>query len=225
MSRNVLVVVAHPDDEVLGMGGAIAKHVRDGDNVFCVSMTDGVSSRSDKAKSSVEKRAASADAAARALGFSWLKRLKFNDNALDSYPLLEIIKSIEHMALELKPYVVYTHHPGDLNVDHRTVFEAVLTIFRPKSEPFAEELRLFEVPSSTEFALGKLVDCFKPNLFVDISTTINLKLDAVSCYSQEILPPPHPRSLEGIENLARYRGNQVALEHAEAFEIVRRVES
>ena len=89
MSRNVLVVVAHPDDEVLGIGGAIAKHVRDGDNVFCVSMTDGVGSRSDK-KSSVEKRAASADAAARALGFSWLKRLKFNDNALDSYPL-EII--------------------------------------------------------------------------------------------------------------------------------------
>ena len=222
--KTILVIIAHPDDEVLGLGGTMAKHVSAGDRVCCISLTDGVGSRQLAGKFDEQSRKHAADKASKVIGFNWLAQLQFKDNELDSYSLLQIIQSFEKIALKIKPNIVYTHHPADLNIDHRIVCQAVLTVFRPNLAENAPEIRLVEIPSSSDFSCGVISPQFKPNLFVDIDAFSATKDEALFCYSEEMLPSPHPRSFEGVTILNRYRGAQVARKCAEAFEVVRKVE-
>jgi len=153
----------------------------------------------------------------------WAESYRFSDNAMDSYPLLDIVKSIEKAKNEYQPSLVYTHSGADLNVDHRVVANAVLTAFRPQPNEKCKEIRLFEVASATDYGNEALTGTFSPNLFIDISEMWEAKAAALNAYESEMRSYPHSRSIEGIRNLAKLRGNQVGLDMAEAFQVIRKL--
>lgn len=221
---SVLVVAAHSDDEVLGCGGALRRHLESGCRVAAVHLTDGVGSRQNGSGDEVERRRQASECAATVIGHEWVARGDFPDNAMDSVPLLEVVQFVEDVVERVRPNVVYVHHGGDLNVDHQVAFRATLTALRPQPEAPRPEIRSFEVPSSTEWSHCSLSPEFTPCLFVDISAHWESKVEALECYREELRPAPHPRSLKSIDALARTRGAEAGLERAEAFDIIRRVE-
>lgn len=222
MNKNVLVVAAHADDEVLGCGGAIARHVHDGDNVQVIFMADGVSSRNgDKSDENI-KRNQARDEALRILGVSGYIALDLPDNRMDSMPLLDIVQAIEPLVREIQPVRIYTHHQGDLNVDHRITHQAVLTACRPIPGACVREILCFEVMPSTEWASPGFAD-FIPNAFIDIGGFLQVKMDALASYALEMRQPPHSRSLEHIKILAAHRGMSVGVDAAEAFAVARAI--
>jgi LmbE family N-acetylglucosaminyl deacetylase len=224
MTEIVLVIVAHSDDESISMAGTIRKHTEKGDKVYVVSMTDGVGARGDTNDCRVIERKKASNKASKVLGFRWGECYDFNDNAMDSYPLHEIVKAVELARRHYKPTLVYTHSGADLNVDHRVVANAVLTAFRPQPMEICKEIRLFEVASATDYGNSAITGSFSPNLFIDITNKWSAKADALNAYSAEMREYPHSRSIEGIKNLAKMRGNQVGYDLAEAFEVIRKLE-
>tara|TARA_A100001388_G_scaffold277120_1_gene266959 strand:- start:1455 stop:2144 length:690 start_codon:yes stop_codon:yes gene_type:complete len=223
-NQNVLIIVAHTDDETLGMGGTICRHIDEGDNVFAVSMTDGISSRKEyKKKAAIDRNIASKKASSE-LGFNWIKQESYPDNELDSISLIRVVRSIEEVKRKVNPKIIYTHSSADLNIDHRIVNQATLTAFRPKSNEEWIEIRAFEIPSSTDYGHKSITSTFYPNLYIDITKFFNMKIKALKNYEEEMLSTPNSRSFEGIQNLAKYRGNQVGLEYAESFEILRKID-
>ena len=223
MTETVLVIAAHPDDEVLGCGGTIARHASEGDIVHILIMTTGEASRSDFSEERVAARTDSARAAADILGATPPRIMDFPDNRMDTVALLDIIKAVEEVISEIRPRVVYTHHGGDLNVDHRITHQAVVTACRPQPECVVKEIYTFETPSSTEWSSKGCGPDFTPALFTDISSFLEKKKQALDCYPSEIRDFPHARSHEAIEALARRRGCTVGLEAAEAFGVVRQI--
>ena len=225
--NRVLIIAAHPDDETIGCGGAIAKHRNNHDSVSCIYFTNGVGARF--AKNFNEKevflREKSSIKAEKILGFKWLHNLcqNFPDNSLDNFSLLKIIKTIEKAKRLIKPNLIYTHSSADLNIDHRRICEAVMVAFRPQPGETWEEIRLFEVPSSTEYSNNLFKQNFKPNLFINIQQTWKKKSAALRAYQKEMKKYPHPRSLNGNKILAQYRGIQNGLKMAEAFEVVKKI--
>lgn len=224
MREKILVVVAHSDDESISMAGTIRKHVNKGDKVYVISMTDGVGSRKDVDEDQVAERKNASNNASKVLGFEWGNCYEFNDNAMDSYPLFEVVKCIEEAKIKYKPTLVYTHSAADLNVDHQVVANAVLTAFRPQPNEICKELRLFEVASATDYGNSAITGSFCPNLFIDISDEWSAKFESLKAYSVEMREYPHSRSIEAIKNLSRLRGNQVGFKMAEAFEVIRKLE-
>ena len=223
----ILVVAAHPDDEVLGCGASMAKWSNAGIEVNVLIMAEGATSR-DKVRNR-EKRidelsalAKSARSAGKILGVSSVQLLDFPDNRMDSVDRLEVIKAVEEHIKLLKPVTVVTHHSGDLNIDHRIIHEAVVTACRPKPGNRVLRLLSFEINSSTEWQPDS-VSSFQPNWFEDVSGSISRKLQALEAYSIEIRPWPHSRSLKAVEHLARWRGTTVGTEAAEAFMLLREV--
>ena len=234
---NILVIVAHPDDEVLGMGGTILKHAKKGDNVSIAYLTTGIASRrstnyktnskyeiTKKQENDVKKQIIELQKDAKKV-CKLLKVKKtvfydFPDNELDTVSLLKIIKTIEDLIMEIKPERIYTSHFGDLNVDHRIVYESVLTAIRPH-EMKVKELLCFELLSSTEWSFSY---DFKPNYFVNIEKELNLKMNAMKKYKNELKKFPHPRSLENINNSAKRWGTVCGFNAAEAFQIVRKIQ-
>lgn len=216
----ILAVVAHPDDEVLGCGGALARHASRGDDVRILILADGVSARgSDPAK--IQRRRKAAEAATKELGARELMWRDLPDNMLDKKPLLEIVQTVEAVIGEVNPDVVYTHHAGDLNIDHRLVHQAVVTACRPLPASQTRLVAAFEILSSTEWASPSAATAFSPQLFVDVTGTMERKLAALRCYEEEMRPFPHPRSEQAVRALAMYRGVMAGFDLAEAFEIVR----
>lgn len=225
MSEHVLVIAAHPDDEVLGCGGTIARHRADGDQVSLLFLADGVGARGDTSARTAElpARRAAGDAAAELLGATAPIYLDFPDNRLDTVALLDLVQAVERVAAEIRPGRVYTHHGGDLNIDHRICHQAVLTAFRPMAGQTARAIYGFEVPSSTEWMFGATGLAFLPGHFVDVSAHLPAKIAAMRCYEMEMRPFPHPRSAEAIEALARWRGATVGCTAAEAFTVIRQI--
>ena len=222
-SNVVLIICAHSDDETLGMGGTISRHVNEGDKVYAISMTNGVSARCTSKSKLVEDRDKFASKAAQILGFEWILKEDFPDNSMDKVPLLEVVKVIESIKKKIQPNLIYTHSMADLNIDHRIVSQATLTAFRPLSSESWNEIRTFEVPSSTDYGHEKITNSFYPNLYIDINNYFLNKCNALKQYESEIMVPPNSRSFDGIEALAKYRGHQVGLNYAEAFEIIRKI--
>ena len=221
--KNVLVIVAHSDDEALGMGGTIAIHANMGEKVYVISMTDGISSRGKNVKYESKKRKLNAQKSSKILEFTWLKNGEFPDNELDKISRLEVTKFIEEAKSLIKPKLIYTHSPCDLNIDHRIVYESTITAFRPQPNEVWEEIRTFEIPSATDYGSNLLGSVFNPNLYIDIASTIEKKISAIKEYGKEIREEPHTRSLGGVRNLAKYRGYQVGIIYAEAFNIVKKI--
>lgn len=224
MSNKVLVIAAHPDDEVLGCGGTIARHAKQGDEVHVLIVAEGITSR-EGSEGSVPGQLAelrkSAAEAASILGAQRPEFLGLPDNRLDSVPLLDVIKPIETAVSHFAPQVIYTHHGGDLNVDHRIVHAAVITACRPIPGRSVHTVLCFEVASSTEWQAAGPHASFSPNWSVDVSATLPKKLAALRAYGSEMRSWPHSRSLEAQEHLARWRGASVGLEAAEAFVLAR----
>ncbi|WP_417547464.1 PIG-L deacetylase family protein [Marinobacter segnicrescens] len=220
MNRTVLVVAAHTDDEALGCGGTIAKHVERGDTVFAVFLADGVSSRPDAREQELSARIAAADQAHKILGLKDSFMLGFPDNRLDTVPLLGIVQKLEQVVDEVQPQVVYTHHNGDLNIDHRITHQAALTACRPIPGSPVREIYSFEVPSATEWNTPSS-NPFIPNIFVDISKHLGTKMSALAAYELEMREAPHSRSLLNLRRLAELRGSSVGLAAAEAMMAIR----
>jgi len=214
--------VAHPDDEVLGCGGTIAALATAGCEVKVAFVSDGVGSRGSRLNE-VGSRRRAANEACRILGGTVVYSGSFPDNRLDTVPLLDVVQVIEGLISEYQPELVFTHHPGDLNVDHRQVAAAVLTACRPLAGHPVRTIASFEVNSSTEWNHPDAQPSFSPDLFVDISSTLTKKIQALGSYSAEMRPSPHPRSFEAVEHLARWRGAIVGVAAAEAFKLLRMI--
>lgn len=221
MAQTILVVAAHTDDEALGCGGTIARHVAQGDKVHLLFMTDGVGSRDVVAKEA-DERSSAAEQAATILGVSSSTNLDFPDNSMDSVPLLDIVKKAEAVISKIAPDIIYTHHIGDLNIDHQIAHKVVLTACRPQPGFSVKAIYAFEVLSSTEWQTPSIAP-FVPNLFVDITDYLNTKIIAAKAYHEEMREIPHSRSIEHIEVLAKHRGYTVGIQAAEAFMLVREI--
>jgi N-acetylglucosamine malate deacetylase 1 len=220
MNKTILVIAAHSDDEALGCSGVIARHVTEGDNVHLLFMTDGVASRSGRRDD--EKRLTSAQDAAQILEVSSFTNLNFPDNRMDSIPLLDIVKEVENKITELQPEIIYTHHIGDLNIDHQITHKAVITACRPQPDFCVKEIYAFEVLSSTEWNTPG-VAVFSPNVFIDITDYIDIKKQVLEVYSEEMHQPPHSRSIDNALRLNALRGNSVGVDYAEAFVLIRAI--
>lgn len=218
----VLVIAAHPDDEVLGCGGTIARHSKNGDDVYVVILAEGITSRDsqrnpDKHKEELSDLKKAAIRANEILGVTSLQFHNFPDNRMDSVDLLDVVKVIESYIEQYKPDIVYSHHSGDVNIDHRRIHEAVITACRPVPSHPVKTLLFFEIASSTEWQVSNSAPYFMPNWYVDIKDTFDLKLKALRAYNSELRSWPHPRSVEGVKYLAHWRGLTVGFEAAEAF--------
>jgi LmbE family N-acetylglucosaminyl deacetylase len=220
MSKTVVVVAAHSDDEALGCGGTIARHASAGDTVHVIFLADGVTSRIGVSQSSHSKREAAAAQAHKCLGVSSVNYLGFPDNRMDSVPLLDIVQRLECVLAPLAPEIIYTHYHGDLNIDHRITHQAVMTACRPVPEGTVREIYAFEVMSSSEWG-GPCSEPFIPQLFVDITPYLDVKIASLAAYQIEMRPLPHSRSVEHLRAMALHRGCSVGLYAAEAFMVIR----
>lgn len=221
--EKILIVAAHPDDEILGCGGVISRSARENKQIYVIILGEGVTSRfatrKDGLKSNdLKKIKGAVKEAAKTIGIKKTVTFNFPDNRFDTVPLLDIIKVIEKTKNDVRPDILYTHHPSDLNIDHQITYKAVLTVCRPIAGETVKEIYSFEIPSSTEW---NFPNKFMPNVFVDISKDIDRKIKALQCYKTELRPFPHPRSLEAIRHNARRWGSVAGVDYAEAFESVR----
>lgn len=228
MKQQVLVVAAHPDDEVLGCGGTVARHAQSGDEVHVLILAEGVTSRDstrNRAQRSEElsQLAQVARDANHVLGVASVTLEAFPDNRMDSVDRLDVIKSIERMIDKHRPTLIYTHHAGDVNIDHRCIHDAVVAAARPLPSHCVKQLLFFEIASSTEWQVPGAAPPFLPNWYVNIDATLALKLKAMQVYGSELRTWPHPRSLTALEHQARWRGASVGCEAAEAFMLGRYV--
>lgn len=223
MNNKVLAVASHPDDEILGCGGTLAKLAKRGHEVFTLILGEGVASRYEKtekqkAKRQIEELKKQIYAANEIIGIKEVFTYDFPDNRFDIVPLLDLVKSIEKVKEKVKPHIVFTHYEKDLNIDHQLTYRAVITATRPSPNEVVKEIYSFEVLSSTEW---NYPTTFSPDVFFDITETIDIKRRALKCYKSEMRDFPHPRSSEGIESNAKFWGIKVGVKYAEAFKVVR----
>lgn len=226
MNRTIVILAGHPDDEVLGCGGTIAKLADEGATIHVAFLADGVFSRVGDASAQQAEliaRRAAAQKACDILGVTSVFFGDFPDNRMDTVALLDIIKPIEALVAKYQPDTVFTHHAGDVNIDHQRIHQAVVTACRPQRGHPVKTLLCFEVSSSTEWQLPGSAPVFAPNWFVDISGTLERKLAALDVYAAELRDWPHPRSRQGIEHLAHWRGATVGVDAAEAFMLGRQL--
>lgn len=224
MSQTRLVIAAHPDDEALGCGGTIARWAEEGVAIHLAFIADGIGARANQSAAeqpALQNRRAAAESAAGILGATSVHFDDLPDNQLDSVPLLEITQRVEALIEAHQPDTVVTHHAADLNIDHRRVHQAVMTACRPQHGHPVRTILCFEVASSTEWQPPGSGAPFEPDWFMDISATLPRKLAALDAYAEEMREWPHPRSREGVEHLARWRGATVGCDAAEAFMLAR----
>ena len=213
-NKKILIVAAHPDDEILGCGGTISK-LKNENYIEVMFMTNGVSSRGNDKKQILKRRKSCLNL------FKYLSLpapiiCNFPDNQMDKIPLLKIIKKIEKRIKIYKPDTIITHYSHCLNIDHRITFEAVNTACRPINGLSVKKILSFEIPSSTDWALFKGKN-FQPNYFVDISKHIKNKINSMKFYKEELKNYPHSRSITAIKALASIRGVSCGVRYAEGF--------
>ncbi|RPF38091.1 PIG-L deacetylase family protein [Streptomyces sp. TLI_185] len=219
--NTVLVLAAHPDDELLGVGATLARHVRSGDEAHAVVLSEGASSRSRQGLA--EQLAKSANRAAEVLGLSSIDGWSLPDQRLDAIPLIDVVQRVEEVVDALRPDIVYTHFPGDVNTDHGIVARAAWTACRPYVLPELRRFAVFETPSSTEWAWPVDSAAFAPCLYADVTDTLEVKLEAMACYDTELRDYPHPRSLRALQERAAYWGSRVGRLAVEPFQVLREV--
>jgi LmbE family N-acetylglucosaminyl deacetylase len=225
MSKRILLIAAHPDDEILGCGGTAARLAKEGHDVFTAILGEGVTSRDDsrepeKRETELAHLKKQIHEANKVLCIKEVFTFDLPDNRFDSVDLLDVVKIVEKLKAQVKPDIVFTHYENDLNIDHRITFQAVQTAMRPMSNETVKELYSFEVHSSTEWNYPL---SFSPNCFFDISDTIETKVTAMEKYSTELKEYPHPRSLKGIRLAAENWGMKTGTGFAEAFKVIRLV--
>ena len=223
MNKKILIVAAHPDDEVLGCFGTVARLIKEGYEAYTLILGEGKTSRDEQRvvedrKEDIEILNTEINKANDTIGIKKIFVESFPDNRFDSVDLLDIVKVISKIKEEIKPDIIFTHFENDLNIDHRITYQAVLTATRPMEDECVKEIYSFEILSSTEWNYPL---SFSPDTFFDISDTIDLKIEAMKKYTSELCQYPHPRSLEGIELNAKYQGMRVGKKYVESFKSVR----
>ncbi len=230
-NKRIMLVVAHPDDELLGLGASMHKLIKKfGCKVKVVILGEGITSRSDardvkKWKKELATHKQNIKNAAKAIGYHEVKTYDFPDNRFDSVALLDLVKVIEKEKNEFKPEIIFTHHGGDTNVDHRQTFDAVITATRPMSHEVVKTIIAFETPSSTEWQAFNHPNYFKPNLFLEVSKKdLDAKIKGMESYEFEKRKYPHPRSPKALEIQCQRNGVIVGKEYAEAFMLIRSIQ-
>ena len=223
MNKSILIVAAHPDDEVLGCFGTVARLIKEGYEAYSLILGEGKTSRDEKRvvknkQGEIQHLNTEIHKANELIGIKKVFIESFPDNRFDSIDLLDIVKVISKVKEEVQPDIIFTHYENDLNIDHRITYQAVITATRPMADECVKEIYSFEILSSTEWNYPL---SFSPDLFYDIGDTIDLKVKAMQAYESELCSYPHPRSLEGIRLNAQYRGMQVGKQYIEAFKSVR----
>jgi LmbE family N-acetylglucosaminyl deacetylase len=222
---SVLCIVAHPDDEVLGVGGTLAQHATDGEDVHVCILSDGVTSRyedTDAADEEIEQRRERAERAADTFGAT-VSIHEFPDNSFDTVPLLNLVQTIESEITEHSPEIVYTHHYGDLNIDHELTCRATVTATRPLADSTVQRVFAFETLSASEWSVPRSDNAFQPTSFVNISDHIDSKLEALSVYERELRNQPHPRTVDTVRKNAEVWGSKAGVSAAEPFELLREI--
>lgn len=226
--KSILVVAAHPDDEVLGVGGTIARHVAQGDTVHILFLFEGVTSRhvnpeAPEALLEIERREQMAREAAKVLGAGtplFHRYPNLRHSAVDTLLLNRVVGDVVQ---EAKPTIVYTHFGNDMNADHRLTHEAVLAACRPKPGLGVEAIYTFETASSTEWAIRDFGPMFAPTRFIDVTAFVERKMAALRCYDSEMWAAPNARSYEAVDAMMTIRGADVGIHKAEAFAVVREI--
>lgn len=223
----ILCVAAHPDDEILGVGGTLARHAANGDEVHVVILSDGVTARheeiTEEVAAEIDHRRSRAERACDHLGVRSVSFHEFPDNEFDTVALLDLVQTVETEIESFDPDWIYTHHYGDLNVDHELTSRAVVTATRPLPETSVERVYAFEVLSSTEWSIPEPGNAFQPTEFVNVDGHVEAKLTALREYEAELRDHPHPRTVENVRRNLRSWGAKSGLETAEAFELLRAV--
>lgn len=226
-----MIVAAHPDDELLGLGASMHKLIKEeGVITHVVILGEGITSRSDMRnvddwKEELKKHHQNMYSAAKIIGYHSVKSYNFSDNRFDSHALLDIVKVVEHEKENFQPDIIFTHHGGDLNIDHQITFQAVMTATRPMQGECVKTIITFETPSATEWQASSDPRHFSPNLFIEVSEDdLQAKVDAMAAYQYEVREFPHPRSFGALRIMAQYRGYIVGKPLAEAFQIIRLIE-
>ena len=225
MKKIALVIAAHPDDEILGCGATLAKMARTGYSVHSVIVSEGITSRKskDSKKQLLDLRKANKKSS-KIINFTSMQLLNFPDNKLYSVDFLRIVQTFESIINKIKPSIVFTHHSGDLNIDHQIVNKAVITATRPIEKCPVKKIFTFETPSSSEWRFDE-ENTFVPNYFENIEKFIKYKINALKAYKSEMRKFPHPRSIENVKSIAKVRGSTVGFRFAEAFRIVRQIKN
>jgi len=228
--KRIMVVVAHPDDEVLGLGASMHRLIKHFNvNVHVVILGEGITSRSEKRdpalwKKELVKHKANIVKAQKNIGYHSVNVYDMPDNRFDTVALLDIIKVLEKEKLQFKPDIIFTHHGGDLNIDHQRTFEAVITACRPLENEGVKTIITFETPSATEWRASSDPRHFVPNMFIEVmEDDVHAKIKAIEIYDSEIRPYPHPRSAKALQNLTERWGVVVGCRFAEAFCVIRTI--
>ncbi len=222
--KRILSIAAHPDDEMLGCGGTLALAASKGDKVRSVILGQGLLSRKHP-ETSLNTLQEDSRKANRILGVDSTGFYELPDNAFDTVSLLSIVQIVEQEISSYSPDIIFTHYGHDLNVDHRRTFEAVLTACRPQPGFKNPDIYSFFVSSSTDWIDGNLFLSYAPNVYVDISATIERKLEALSYYRSEMKEYPHSRSIEALRIFSKYWGNRIGREYAEPFILIRKIDN
>lgn len=230
-NKRIMVVAAHPDDELLGLGATMHKLIKEqGVQTRVVILGEGITSRSDTRdtelwKKALEKHHCDVQTARQLIGYHSVQTYNFSDNRFDSHALLDIVKVVEHEKEQFHPDFIFTHHGGDLNIDHQMTFQSVMTATRPMEDEQVKAVFTFETPSASEWQATCDPRHFMPNLYIEISEAdLQAKCSAMAAYEFEKRVFPHPRSTEALKTLAQFRGYTIGKHLAEAFQMVRMID-
>lgn len=218
MNKKILIIAAHPDDEVLGCFGTVSRLIKEGYDAYTLILGEGKTSRNTSNENEIQSLKNEIIKANNSIGIKKVFIESFPDNRFDSVDLLDIIKVILKVKEEVNPDIIFTHFEHDLNIDHQITYKAVITATRPMQDETVSEIYSFEILSSTEWNYPL---SFSPDTYFDIHSTLDLKISAMKEYNSELCVYPHPRSLKGITLNAQYQGMRVGKKYVEAFKSIR----
>ncbi|PWH86407.1 PIG-L deacetylase family protein [Brumimicrobium oceani] len=223
MSKNIVIISAHPDDEVLGVGGTLLKHKKNGDEIYWI-ITTSIFEENGFSNERVNSRQIEINEVAERIGAKAIYKLDYPTMSLSSETLIDMVPKISEIFSEVKPEVIYCLNRSDAHSDHRVTFDAVMACTKSFRYPYIKSVLMYECISETEFAPALPEKTFMPNYFVDISEFMDEKIDIMKIYHSELGEHPFPRSIRNIEALATFRGASVGVEYAEAFQLVKYID-
>lgn len=221
--KNVIVISAHPDDEIIGAGGTLLKHSANGDNIYWLISTN-VFEHQGFSQERVESRQLEIEKVANELGVKEIFKLDYPTMTLSSSTLLKMVPEISAIFSKIKPEIIYCLNRSDAHSDHRITFDAVMACTKSFRYPFIKQVLMYECISETEFAPVLAEKAFLPNYFVDISSFFDKKIEIMKIYESELAEHPFPRSIRNLNALATFRGASVGVEYAEAFQLIKYID-